>query len=447
MSLRHRLAAMGELLARYRQVFLAHWRLRKEMDSPPLSRTEAEFLPAALALQERPVSPTARITARVLMALLLCAIAWAVLGRMDIIVNAGGKVIPSGYTKTIASVDVAAVKALHVYEGKQVSEGELLIELDSSVSDAEHDKAAGERQAALLQAARATALLQAIATGTQPRLPRVEGVDAMARAEAQAHVAGQYADLHAKLVRIDSDIARFAVALPLATRRAEDYKVLADNHDLPMHAWMEREQVRTDLLGQLNNAKAERAVLLAQTRKDAYDARAEAQRVAASSQQEALRAGSHSRLLQLRAPVAGTVQQLVVHTEGSAVPAAQALMTIVPRQTGVEVEAFLENKDVGFVHAGQAAMVKIDAFEYTKYGVVRATVTGVSRDAIQDEKRGLIYAVRLQLERADISVGDKLLSLSPGMSVNAEIRTGTRRVIEYVLSPLLQHQREALRER
>ncbi|MCA1323594.1 HlyD family type I secretion periplasmic adaptor subunit [Herbaspirillum sp. alder98] len=447
MSLRYRVAAIGHLLRHYGEVFVHYWRRRQSMDRAPLTSSEAEFLPAALALQEQPISSTARITARVLMALLACALLWSIFGRMDIIVNAGGKLIPSGYTKTITSVDVAAVKTLHVFEGKQVQQGDLLLELDSSAPDAEHDRAAGERSAALMQAARAQALLRAIATRSAPLLPPTHGVDKLLRQAAQAHVEGQYADFNARLSRIDSDIGRFAAALPLAVRRAEDYRILAADHDVPIHAWMEKEQARMDLQGQLNNARAERAVLVAQVKKEAYDALTEGEKAAASSQQEALRAGSHSRLLQLRAPVSGTVQQLVVHTQGSAVPSAQPLMLIVPRQGGVEVEAFLENKDVGFVQEGQAAMIKVDAFEYTKYGVVPAVVTNVSRDAIQDEKRGLIYAVKMKLERPEIQIGDRLVALAPGMSVSAEIRTGTRRVIEYVLSPLLQHQREALSER
>jgi hemolysin D len=122
-------------------------------------------------------------------------------------------------------------------------------------------------------------------------------------------------------------------------------------------------------------------------------------------------------------------------------------MQIVPQQASVEFEAFIENKDVGFIEEGQIAEVKIDAFEYTKYGTVPAKVTHVSRDAIEDEKKGLIYSVRVGLNQSSIQVRDKTVALSPGMSGSVEIKTGTRRVIEYVLSPLLQHGHESLHER
>jgi hemolysin D len=160
-----------------------------------------------------------------------------------------------------------------------------------------------------------------------------------------------------------------------------------------------------------------------------------------------MRSDAHSKLLKLTSPVDGTVQQLTVHTIGGVVPAAQPLMMIVPGNGPVQVEASIENKDIGFLEEGQHSEVKIDAFEYTKYGTVPALVTHVSRDAIQDDKKGLIYSVEVTLDRSTIMVNGRDLPLSPGMSVNVEIKTGERRIIEYVLSPLLQHRRESLNER
>jgi hemolysin D len=132
---------------------------------------------------------------------------------------------------------------------------------------------------------------------------------------------------------------------------------------------------------------------------------------------------------------------------GGVVPAAQPLMLVVPKVDLVEVEAFMENKDIGFVEEGQRAEVKIDAFVYTKYGTASGRVTHVSRDAIQDDKKGLIYSVKVTLDKSSLAVDGKETPLSAGMSVNVEIKTGDRRIIEYVLSPLLQHHRESLHER
>jgi len=257
----------------------------------------------------------------------------------------------------------------------------------------------------------------------------------------------QYRDFRAKLTRIDSEIKRYSQALPLVARRAADFKELAAEHNVSTHAWLEQEQAKIDLEGQLTAAHNQRAELIAQARKEAHDALTEGDRLAHYSAQDAVRAEAHSRLLTLTAPVDGTVQQLAAHTVGGVVPAAQPIMLVVPKDDKVEVEAFLENKDIGFVRLGQPAAVKIDAFEYTKYGTVPGSVSHVSHDAIEDEKKGLIYAVRVLLDRSTLNVDGQEMALTPGMSVNVEIKTGNRRVIEYVLSPVLRHQRESLHER
>ncbi len=447
MSARHRLQAWHELMRHYGAVFGYFWTNRRALRTDFFSKQEAEFLPAGLSLQEAPGSSTLRWTGRILMSMVVFTLLWSVLGHIDIVVNAAGKIIPSARTKTIGSVDVASVKALHVVEGQHVRAGDTLIELDSSSSDAEHDKAVDAVTQARLQVARSLAMVDAIENLRPPRLLVMEGVtDAQLKA-ARMQLDGQYRDFHAKLARLDGEIVRFAGLLPLATQRAEDFKALLPDHTVSHHAWLEKEQARLDVEGQLQDARNQRSALIAQSRKESHDALTEGNKIVSAGQQDQRRAGEHSKLLKLTAPVDGTVQQLTVHTVGGVVPAAQPLMQIVPTENVVEVEAFLENKDVGFVQPGQAAEAKIDAFDYTKYGTVNAKVTHVSQDAIQDEKKGLIYGTRISLDRNSIFVDGKTLPLSAGMSVDVEIKTGSRRVIEYVLSPLIKHQREAMHER
>ena len=447
MSLRHKIEAYKELGKHYRAVFSHFWGIRKNLGGGIFNEQEAEFLPAALSLQEKPVSSTARITGRLMMLMVVVALLWSIFGHIDIIATATGKIIPSSRTKTIASVDVASVKALYVTEGQLVRAGDVLVELDSSSSDSEHDKALGSVVEAKLQSARSQAMISAVDSLHAPQLPSVSGVPDNQWQAAKQQLDGQFRDFYAKLKRLDGEIARYSEALPLATQRANDFKALLKDKDVSHHAWLEKEQARVDLEGQLSDAKNQRASLIAQTRKEAHDALLEGSKVIAAGQQDQRRAGEHSKLLKLIAPVDGTVQQLTVFTVGGVVPAAQPLMLIVPNSTQVEVEAFLENKDIGFVQARQKAEVKIDAFDYTKYGTITAKVTHVSQDAIQDEKKGLIYSTRILLNKNSIFVDGKNLPLSAGMSVNVEIKTGTRRVIEYVLSPLIQHQRESLNER
>ncbi len=447
MSMKHKMEARAVLLRHYWKTCAHFWKERDNLGGDLFNEQEAEFLPAALEIQEKPVSPTLRVTARLLALMIVVLIGWSMFGHMDIVVNATGEIIPHDRTKTIASVDVASVRALHVVEGQAVKKGDLLVELDASAPDAEHDKAKSNETEARLKIARSLAMIAAIESHKPPLLPSIVGISVQKQRETQGHLDGQFIDFMAKLQRTEGAITRYSESLALITRRVSDYKVLAKNHDVPMHAYLEKEQERSDLEGQLNDAKNQRATLIAEAKRVAYDERSDADKVLGEAQQDVVRNAAHSKLLKLTSPIDGTVQQLQVFTVGGVVPAAQPLMKIVPKEDKIEVEAMLENKDMGFIEVGQIVAVKIDAFEYTKYGAIPGRVVHVSSDAIKDDKKGLLYSVILALDKSSVSVKGHDIPLSAGMSVKADIKTGSRRIIEYFLSPLIQHKRESLNER
>jgi hemolysin D len=465
---RHRKEATVELLNHYKAVFAFWWERRDQIKMPDLQAQEAQFLPATLSLQTAPVSPAGRLVAKILLGLLLVLLLWAILGKMDIIVNGQGKIIAGGYTKTIAAVEVAKVTGLYVEEGQLVKAGQLLIELDSQAPQAEQNKAEGDRQLALLQMERAKALLQALKNNIAPSLAPIEGVDTQYYQAQAAHLQDSWADYISKRNRILSQINRFGKALPLATRRAQDYEKLSKDHDVSVHAYLEKEQARIDLQGQLDDAKTQLTTLIAEIAKTAQDDLYQATRIWSGAVQDARKAQAHAEQLKIVAPVDGVVQQLNVHTVGGVVPAAQPLMLIVPIQHTVELEAYVENKDIGFMHEGQSAQVKIDAYDYSKFGTILATVSHVSRDAVDfsgngtgqlaskdgDGKKegasgakGLMYAVKVSLHSPTLMVDGKAMPVTPGMSASVEIKTGERRIISYVLSPLITHAHEALSER
>jgi hemolysin D len=390
---------------------------------------------------------------------------WSIFGKIDIIVNGQGKIIPAGRTKTIASVEIAKVSALHVREGDIVKEGDLLIELDARGPDSERNKADSVRQLGLLQMERSKALLDSLTKNSTPVLAEVADVDtALYRNEAK-HVVDQWDEYIAKRNRISSQIKRYSDAYAIAARRAKDYQELAKDRDVSMHAYLEKEQARADLEGQLNEAKMQLIALTAETRKTAQDDLHQATRIWSEATQDAYKAASHSEQLKIVSPVNGVVQQLSVHTVGGVVPATQPLMLIVPDQRTVELEAYVDNKDIGFLKEGDLAQVKIDAYEYTKYGTIPAVVTHISRDSVDfsgngmgqlagksaegkaESSKGLLYAVKVQLQQQSLPIAGRSMPLLPGMSGSVEIKTGERRIIEYVLSPLIATARESLHER
>lgn len=465
----------GELLRRYGAAFRTAWQHRAQMEPPRRLPHEAQFLPASLSLQETPVSPAPRVAMWLLIAFAASAVLWAVFGRIDVVATAHGKIVPNDRTKTIQPFETAIVRAIHVSDGQAVRSGDVLIDLDATTAQADKDRVLGDLATARLQVARGQAMLEALDTTRNVALTRPAGVDDARFEEAQRLLLGQMEEYTAKLSRAGEEIARRSAELrftqevvhkleqtvPIARQRAQDFKSLLDRKFVSRHGYLELEQARIeqegDLASQSNRlqeieaalreARGQRVELKAETRRVALDSITDGQQKVAALEQELIKADTRGKLMRLTSPVDGTVQQLAMHTVGGVVTPAQALMVIVPQDNPLEVEAFIQNKDIGFVKPDQEAEVKIETFQFTKYGTIHARVTSVSHDAINDEKRGLIYSTRVKMAKATIDVDGAQVNLSPGMAVSVEIKTSKRRVIEYFLSPLIQHTSESLRER
>jgi len=468
--------ATWDFVRRYGVVWRHAWRERARAEAPRRLPHEAQFLPAALELQETAVSPAPRVAMWLLIGLVGLCLGWAVVGKIDVVATARGRIIPSDRTKTIQPTETATVTAIHVSDGRAVRAGQVLIELDATPATADVTRLRAEWVTARLQAGRAEALLRAIdGDGVGPALAAQDGVDADRLGTEVRLLEGQFAEYQTRRAKLEAEIARreaelrsaqevvekLAQTVPIARQQAEGFRQLFEEQGISKSVWLDREQQRIeqeqDLATQRSRVQEiqaarlesvrQRAALTAETKRATLDSLQEGERKAAAAAQEVIKARQRERLMTLAAPVDGTVQQLAVHTVGGVVTPAQALMIVVPRDDPLEIEAFIENKDIGFVRPGQTAAVKVETFPYTKHGTVPAKVVQVSTDAIQDEKRGLVFAARLALGRSTIQVNDSAVNLSPGMAVTAEVQTDRRRVIEYFLSPLLQYATESFRER
>ncbi|WP_407312185.1 HlyD family type I secretion periplasmic adaptor subunit [Pseudomonas sp. nanlin1] len=463
------------LAGRYLQVARKAWQGRQRQ-AECYDRQQA-FLPAALALQQAPPHPLPGLLQGALLIGAVTTLLWACFGKIDVVASASGKVVPSGRSKVIQASELGRVKAINVEDGQAVRMGDVLIQLDDQGTQADINRLNVDLLAARTDSARARAMLGAIASGKAPESVArwIDHASTQQLKAAQRWVVGQYLEMRAHLeqaraeiTQLESEIraARVAVAsllelLPLTTRVAQDYQELEQIRAVPRHAYLEKEQLRlgqvrdlavqrlriNELSAALAAAQSRHASVLAQARREMLDLLNESVQRADALAQELGKAERRHRLRQLRAPVDGVVQQLAVHTLGGVVTEAQALMIIVPEQQPVEVEALLENKDVGFVRKGQPVELKIETFNFTRYGVVHGQVMSVSGDAIDDERRGLVYSARIRLDQSSVRVGDEELVLSPGMAVQAEVKTDRRSVISYFLSPLQQYTGESLRER
>lgn len=478
----HRLGGPAELWHRQREVFAAAWAARRDLVGPARHAEEAAFLPAALALRDTPMHPAPRRTVAVLIALAAIALVWSLVGRVDIVAVASGKLVVSDRSKLVQPLERAVVHRVQVRDGEQVKAGQTLVELDPTAPAADRESLDEQRLAAAAERWRAERLLATLATldaGGGAAVPASADMPpewpTARRDETQAMVRAEWADLRARLDRLDAEAdrrraerdtalaaaTRLEAALPLAARREEDLRALAGEGFASTHSWEDRRRERVDLSGELetqqarsretdaalNETRATRTALIAEVRQRWHTTREQAAARLAQIEAEHRKAGRREQLTRLVAPVDGTVQQLAIHTPGGIVTEAQALMVVVPEDAPVTAEVMLENKDIGFVRVGDAAAIKLEAFPFTRHGTLPATVTRVSPDAIDHEQLGPRFAVTLTLAARDIEIDGQRVPLRPGMALSAEVRTGSRRVIGFLLSPLERVRSESLQER
>ena len=458
------------------------------------SRDELAFLPAALEIVETPATPSANAIGGSIIALFCIALAWASFGKIDIVATASGRIIPSGRTKVIQPFETGVVRAIHVRDGQMVQAGDALIELDPTMTEAERAHLRSDLIAEKLSIAR----LRAAADGADPlsdfNPPADASQDIIATqrqllihqtAEHRAKLAAledQKRQKEAERASIAATIEKIEAVLPVVQERTDIRKVLFDHQTGSKVNYLEALQVlienRKELDVQKSRLREADAALAAATqarvqaegefRRTLFSDLAEAERKAAGLAHDLDKASERTRLQLLTAPVDGVVQQLAVHTIGGVVTPAQTLLVLVPLESHLEVEAMISNRDIGFVSAGQDAEIKVDTFNFTRYGLLHGHVLNVSTDAITRDRREeatrdgspatekstsepkgqeLVYAARVALNRTQMQIEGKSVPLGPGMAVTVEIRTGTRRIISYLLSPLLKYQQESLRER
>lgn len=473
MKLRYQ--ALWAFFGRYREAFSHEWRHRRRHDTAPRSRDEVEFLPAHLELIETPVSPFTRIVMWSIITIFLVALVWALVGKLDIVAKAPGNTVVSSRTKVIQPSETAVVRSIHVRDGDHVRKGDLLVELDGTLTAADAEQAQKGLLAQRLNVLRLEALLESHRTGRPPVLAVDDTIDAVAREQAQRMAEGQYQSLQSNAAALRSTIEQRssetvtinAMLAPLAENarisrtRATDYAGLLEGRYVGRHDYLLREQERISAEAELEtqrnrlresraavaNATEELAALRASASEQALTDLKQAREQVAQLEAESVKAVQRDRLMKLRAPVDGRVQQLAVHTVGGVVTPAQPLMAVVPDDQGMEVEVKVLNTDIGFIREGQPAVLKLDSYPFTRYGYLEGEVSSVSTDAMQDENLGLVFPVRIRLPKGNVNRNGHALHVSAGMSLSADIRTGRRRVIDYLLSPLREHLDAAGNER
>jgi hemolysin D len=459
------------------------------------SRDETAFLPAALEIVETPASPVGRAVAATIMVIFCFALAWASLGRIDIVASAPGKIIPTEGTKVVQPFEIGIVRAIHVRDGQAVKAGDVLIELDPRINESERDHQQADLTAAQLEIARLRAALSNLDDPSKAFHPPA-GAPPDQVIMQQNYLMKQTAEYRAKIDAlkrqleqkeaeqgtIQATIDKLLTIIPILQERVDIRKASSDREYTSKFQYLEMVQLlveqQQELIVQKNHLREAAAsfAALVEARRQAvaefdrtlFGQLAEAARKADGLVHDVDKSRQKINAQYLTAPITGTVQQLAIHTVGGVVTPAQVLLALVPSDSPLEIEAMISNRDVGFVQPKQGAEIKVDTFNFTKYGLLHGDVLSVSQDAIVRDKpvdrasekspgadstssepkgQDLSFAARISLDSSQMEIDGKLVNLTPGMAVTAEIKTGSRSVLNYLLSPLMKYKHDGLRER
>lgn len=439
-------------------------------------RLQYEFLPAAEEIVETPAAPLGALVVWLVTLLLIVALAWSYFGRIDIVAVANGKISTEGSTKIIQPAISGVVTSINVHEGQRVKKGETLLALDKTT--AEKDVATASQSLNTARVERDILRRLAVGGNTDDIINNADLPDE-AKAMLRQFASSQTALSAARQQAVNGMISNYQQQLQFNQQAKNQLETNAQNlknrkaeieKQLPNANPVDKLRLQNELTSIDQRITSADSAVLGQNQQllQSQSALTQAQNQSQTQTAEINSAFSNQiittekRIIELEnnlvkakqilaqttitAPVDGTVLSLTVKTIGGVVNTGQQLAQIVPEKVPLYVDAALDNQDVGFVKPGQRVVVKVATYPFQRYGYLEGTVENISPDAIQDDKKGLIYKAKIKLND-DKSSKQNQLKLLPGMSVSAEITTGQRRIIEFFLDPLMAKADESLKVR
>lgn len=439
-------------------------------------RLQYEFLPAAEEIVETPAAPLGALVVWLVALLLVVALAWSYFGRIDIVAVANGKISTEGSTKIIQPAISGVVTNINVYEGQRVKKGETLLVLDKTT--AEKDVATANQSLSTARVERDILRRLAVGGNTDEIINKADLPDET-KAMLRQFASSQTALSAARQQAANGTISNYQQQLQFNQQAKNQLEINAQNlknrkaeieKQLPNANPVDKLRLQNELTSIDQRITSADSAVLGQNQQllQSQSALTQAQNQSQTQTAETNSAFSNQiitaekRIIELEnnlvkakqilaqttitAPVDGTVLSLTVKTIGGVVNAGQQLAQIVPEKVPLYVDAVLDNQDVGFVKPGQRVVVKVATYPFQRYGYLEGAVENISPDAIQDDKKGLIYKAKIKLND-DKSSKQNQLKLLPGMSVSAEITTGQRRIIEFFLDPLMTKADESLKVR
>ncbi len=453
--------------------------MRLPMHDGGLRAVERDFLPTLLAITDSPPPKWPRMVLLSVLGLVGLLLLWSVLGKLDVVASAEGRLVPQSKLKIVQPADAGIIVDILVREGQAVTAGQVLMRLDPRLIDADRTTAVGEHAQLALQLRRIDAELASVPirrmAGDPPAL--FERISQQGQAHRQAYLDAVAAE-RALADKLRSDLqaaselqSKLEKTLPMAQRSAEAHerlqgegfisRIMADDKQRQLVEVMQdlraQQAAVASLQAMLVNSDKKLVQLESVYRSDLLAERAslDAQLRRVTGEKDKLE--HKSGLLLLRAPQAGTVKDLSTHTVGTVVAPGTVLMSLVPQDEPLRAEVMVRNEDAGFIHLGQPVKVKLAAYPFQKYGMINGVIDHIgpdvadpatgSREGLDPAQTFARYPVWVKLSAQRLMVNDKPLLLTPGMQVVADIHQGRRSVLEYLLSPVQRAWMESARER
>ena len=421
-----------------------------------------EFKPLLIEIEDKPLNPLGRIILYLVLAIMVFGTAWLILAKVDVVVSAQGKVIPSGEIKILKPLESGVVSKIFAKESDRVKKGDILIQIDPTVTDAslsskQDDLAVIDSDIALLEALINESNL------SKDELSKLNSSQLSLYNSQKQILASTYESNKAKLNSAKLDIKANESEvnrLSLLLSKEEEAKARLQKV-LDLIAKKEYEEVSKNIINlkeqrdialyRLKESNKKLEEIIEENQKAIKTIKSSWIETSLSKEKEKRELSAQinailfsNKTQQIKSPVDGFVGKLLIHTEGGVVSPNDNLIFIVPSDAPLIIKASVLNKDIGFLKLGQEVAVKIDTFSFQKYGLLQGNIIEISKDAIEDERLGLIYEIKIKPKSLDIKVEGEIKQLEIGMSVIAEVKTGKRRVIELFIYPIIKYMDEGL---
>lgn len=421
-----------------------------------------EFKPLLIEIEDKPLNPLGRIILYLVLVIMVFGTAWLILAKVDVVVSAQGKVIPSGEIKILKPLESGVVSKIFVKESDRVKKGDILIQIDPTVTDA----SLSSKQDDLAVINSDIALLYALINESnlsKDELNKLNSSQLSLYSSQKQILASTYESNKAKLNSAKLDIKANeseANRLSLLLNKEEEAKARLQKV-LDLIAKKEYEEVSKNIINlkeqkdialyRLKESNKKLEEIIEENEKAIKTIKSSWIETSLSKEKEKRELSAQinailfsNKTQQIKSPVDGFVGKLLIHTEGGVVSPNDNLISIVPSDAPLIIKANVLNKDIGFLKLGQEVAIKIDTFSFQKYGLLHGNIIEISKDAIEDEKLGLIYEIKIKPNSLDIKVEGEIKRLEIGMSVIAEVKTGKRRVIELFIYPIIKYMDEGL---